>query len=169
MSFDELIRNRYSVRSYVPKEVPQNIVDEIIEAARVAPSAGNAQPTVVYVLGKDKFPLLREYVRYDFGAQNMLLVGYDKNLSLKRNIDNYDFGIEDTAIAITHMMLKITDLGLGSCWVGYINKQMKDVFNIEDNIELVALLPFGYITPGDVPNGKHNQRRSMEEFKRIIN
>ena len=68
-------------------------------------------------------------------------------------------------VVTTHMMLKITELGLGSCWVGsfYIDK-IYEMFNLENNIVPVVLLPFGYIAENNEPNERHFIRRPMKEF-----
>lgn len=68
------------------------------------------------------------------------------------------------------MMLKITDLGLGSCWVGsFYPEKIKEIFKLDKNIVPVSLLPFGYISENSAPSNYHTDRRSIEEFAKEIN
>lgn len=59
MEFNDVIKNRYSVRKFSDKEVSQKLIEEILEVGRIAPSAGNHQPTVVYVLDEEKIEKLK--------------------------------------------------------------------------------------------------------------
>ena len=169
MKFDEVIRNRYSVREYQNTIVNKKLVNEILESGRIAPTAGCENPVIVYVLNDDQIDKLKEATQYTFGAKNIFLICYDNNISYKRKQDGLDFGIQDVAITTTHMMLKVTDLGLGSCWVGsFYPDKVSKIFNLPDNIMPVAILPFGYIAENCKPRNSHFDRRDMEEFAKYI-
>ena len=67
----------------------------------------------------------------------------------------------NVGIAITHIMLKAVDLGLGTCWIGGCDKEkVKEILNLEDNLMVVALLPVGY--PDEAP--KPRPRLALEEI-----
>jgi len=165
MTYDEIIKNRYSVRSFNDKKVDNNLIKQILEAGRIAPSAGNKQPTIVYILNENNINNLDLATKYNFSKLNTFLICYDKDLSYKRGYDSLDFGCQDASIVITHMMLKITDLGLGSCWVGSFDTfKLKEILNLPDNIIPVALLPFGYLKESSVPSIWHEDRKEITEF-----
>jgi nitroreductase len=85
---------------------------------------------------------------------------------MKRPQDKFVFGITDSSIVTTYMMLKITELGLGSVWVGWFNPQkIKEIFDIPEEYEVASILPFGYIKKNYRRNENGKLRKSMEEFK----
>ena len=169
MKFDSIIKNRYSVRKYQNIKVEEQVISEIAECGRLAPSAGCENPVIVYNLNEEQMLKLKEATKYTFKTKNMLLVCYDNTVSYKRNNDNLDFGIQDAAIVTTHMILKITELGLGSCWVGdFDSNKLKIILSLDQNIIPVVLLPFGYIDEKNVPSKWHYDRKTMDEFLRKI-
>ena len=67
----------------------------------------------------------------------------------------------NTAIAITHMMIQATEMGLGNCWVRWFDdKKVKGVLDIPDNVEVMALLPVG--VPDETPEPR--PRVSIEDI-----
>jgi len=170
MNFDDIIKNRYSVRKYKDKIVENELVNQILESGRLAPTAGCENPVIVYHLSEDQIIKLKEATKYTFRAKNMLLICYDSTISYKRIEDGLDLGIQDASIITTHMMLKITELKLGSCWVGEFNEnKVKEIFNLENNIIPVAFLPFGYISENSTPSKLHYNKRTMDEFAKKLN
>jgi len=171
MELNEVIKNRYSVRKFSDKEVSSKIIEEILEVGRIAPSAGNHQPTVVYVLDEEKIEKLKRVPSAKihpvvFHSKQALLVCYNKNIEMKRPHDKFTFGITDSSIVTTYMMLKITELGLGSVWVGWFNpKLIKEILEIPGEYEVSSILPFGYIQKGNRPSKNHRERKSIEDFK----
>jgi nitroreductase len=169
MKFDDIVKERYSVRSYQDRIVEKEVVEKILESGRLAPTAGCENPVTVYILNEEQISKLKEATRYTFGAKNMFLICYDNNISYKREQDGLDFGIQDASIITTHMMLKITELGLGSCWVGsFYEDKVKEVLNLDENMIPVALLPFGYIGENSKPSSWHNDRKTMSEFAKVL-
>ncbi len=83
----------------------------------------------------------------------------------KRKYDGQDEGIVDSSIVSTHMMLQITELGLGSTWVASFDpSKAREILNIPDNLEIVNLLPFGYPAEDEVPSAMHAKRKSLDEL-----
>jgi len=173
MEFNDVIKNRYSVRKYTDEIVSQELIDEILEVGRIAPSGNNSQPTVVYLLDEEKLAKLKESsiskeTRISPGAfksKQAFLICYDKNKELKRPPDKFAFGITDSTIVTTYMMLKITELGLGSVWIGYFHPDsIKTVLQLPDNLEVSAILTFGHIHKSSKPDPKAT-RKPLEDFK----
>lgn len=167
MDFIELVKKRYSCRSFSEKQVEKEKIDLILEAGRLAPTAGNFQPQRILVItDKEKINELKECTAFTFDAPIVLAICYDKDVSWKRKYDGKDEGIIDVGIVATHMMLQIAELGLGSTIVGCFepNKAAK-ILNIPSNYELENLLPFGYPSEeGSKASSKHYERENIEKL-----
>ena len=163
--FYELMKKRYSCRSFTQKEVEQEKIDLILEVARLAPTAVNYQPQRILVINdKEKLSRLSECTKYGWNAPIVMIVCYDKNTSWKRKFDGHDEGIVDASIVTTLMMMEIVDLGLGTTWIGSFDPQkVRTVYNIPDNYEIVSILPIGYPSEDSTPSGKHYERKNIEE------
>jgi len=150
MEFDDLIRHRYSVRSFTSEKVDRNFILEILEAARMAPSAVNYQPWHFIVISDSEnlADIQEVYPRNWFKEVPVcVVVCSDHSLSWKRKSDGKDFADVDAAIAIDHLVLKATELGLGTCWVCNFDVEMtRKKLQLPDFIEPIALIPLGYTT-----------------------
>jgi nitroreductase len=123
MTFLELAKSRYSVRSFKDLPVEAEKLNMILEAGRCAPSAHNNQPQRIYIArSEDVRKKLASVCPCTFGAPVILVVCYDRTRDWKNKfMPGYESGETDAAIACTHMMLEAWELGIGSCWVGYFN------------------------------------------------
>ena len=138
----EIIRNRRSVRSYAPKSVPEEVLFKVMDAARLAPSAGNIQPWhFIIVKDEDKRARIAKGGRYGrFLAETpaVIVACGDKKASP-------DWYAVDTAIALEHMVLAATALGLGTCWVGSFDQEdIREMLKLPEKFEIVALMALGY-------------------------
>lgn len=168
-SFDDVILERYSVRIYEDKEVSKELINKILEVGRIAPTAACENPVIVYNLNKEQIIKMKEATNYTFNANNMFVICYENKLSFKRKQDNLDFGVQDASIVTTYMMLKITELGLGSCWVGsFYPDKVSSILNLPDNIIPLSILPFGYISSKSKPSEWHLDRKEMKDFVKEI-
>lgn len=160
MEFLKLAKDRYSVRKFCDKKIEKEKLDLILEVGRVAPTAVNYQPQRIFVLDTEEaLSKLKACTTYHFHAPLALLICYDKTVSWKRSYDGKDMGEVDVSIVATHMMLEVTNLGLGSTWVGHFDPQkIEDVFELPENIIPVALLPIGYPDETSIPHPNHNKR-----------
>ena len=165
MDFLQLAQKRYSCRKFLNKEVEQEKIEKVLEAGRWAPTACNFQPQRILVItDKDKINALKECTKFTFDAPVILVVCYEKQESWKRKYDGQDEGIVDASIVSTHMVLQITELGLGSTWVASFDPdKARGILNIPEALEIVNLLPFGYPTEDDVPNKMHKERKPLTE------
>ncbi len=117
MDFADLSRQRYSVRAYKPDPVEEIKLQQVLEAARLAPTAANRQPfrlIVIRTAGR-KEDLKRLYSREWF-SQAPLVIGIcaqPQGAWVRRDGKNY--ADVDATIAMAHLILAATDLGLGTC------------------------------------------------------
>lgn len=150
MKFDDLITSRFSVRSYTSEKVDKSIILEILKAARMAPSAVNFQPwQFIVITEKEDLNSIHEvYHRSWFKeAPVCIVVCADHSQSWKRKSDGKDFAAVDAAIAIDHLVLKATELGLGTCWICNFDVEMaRKKLELPDHIEPIAIIPIGYTT-----------------------
>ncbi len=165
MEFLELTKARYSCRKFLKKEVEIEKIKKILEAGKLAPTACNFQPQKILVItDSEKIEALKEATKFTFDAPVILLVCYDKNESWKRKQDGQDEGIIDASIVSTHMMLQITELGLGSTWVGSFNpSKAREILKVPENFKIVNLLPLGYPAEDALPSTKHEERKELQE------
>lgn len=165
MDFLKLARERYSCRQLSDKKVEKEKLDKIIEAGILAPTATNAQPYKIWLIesavAKEK---LAKANRYQFGAEIFFVVGAKKDEAWVRKFDNHNFAEVDASIVATHMMLEITELGLGTTLVGHFDEPLlKEEFPDMKEYELIAIFPVGYPTEDAKPSERHMVRRSVEE------
>lgn len=164
MEFDKLIRGRFSVRSFTNRKVERKIILEILEAARMAPSAVNYQPWhfIVITEPENRTEIQEVYPRTWFKeAPVCIVICADHQQSWKRKSDGKDFADVDVAIAIDHLVLKATELGLGTCWVCNFDVALaKKKLQLPDHIEPLAIIPIGY-TQSEAPV---KSRKSLSEI-----
>jgi len=154
--FDQLLEDRRSVRSFDDRPVKEQDLISIIKAARLAPSACNSQTWRFVAVTK------RETIQ-KLSAQGMrpvipnrwveqaplLIVGCSQLDVIANRIGTGVTGIEyyqiDLGIAMEHMVLKATELGLGTCWIGWFKEQkVKEILEIPKRIKVSAMLAVGY-------------------------
>jgi len=154
MEVFEAIKKRYSVRSYLAKSVPEEKLNEILEAARLAPSAHNSQDWK-FIVVKDvkKREEVADAAGQSFLAEAPIIiaaVGLDPEHILSSGVPAYAV---DLAIAMEHVALEAAEEGLGTCWIGaFDQEEVKKVLNIPEGCKVVALMPLGY--PADKPGPK---------------
>jgi len=151
------IRDRRSIRKFKPVPVPQEQLMQVLEAGRIAPSAGNRQPWKFVVVTDEQtraklVPMCRnqEFV----GQAGAVIVACAPDPSMK-------WHMVDVAIAVDHMTLAAQELGLGTCWIGAFEPDpVKELLGIPEEVKVVCVLPLG------VPDmeGSPKPRKTMEEF-----
>lgn len=162
MDWMQLIKQRYSVRAYLDRPVPQEAIDAILESARMAPSAVNKQPWKFVVVRSQsaREQLWNCYDRDWFkSAPLYIVVCGDHDQAWKRPADGKDHCDIDIAIATEHLALAATSLGLGSCWVCNFSAELcKKMLGLSSAWEPMVILPIGYPETDLVPmkNRKEN-------------
>lgn len=157
MDFLTFAKGRCSVRDYETKEVEQEKIETILEAARIAPSACNKQPIRIKVIHGEDLTIMND-VYPIFGAPLAFLVCVEEKEAWVRRYDQKNHGDIDATIACDHMMLCASDLGLDSVWVcAFDPEKMKDRFALPEGIQPVNLLVCGY--------GKAGTKKSSERYE----
>jgi nitroreductase len=159
MSLIDFILSRRSIRSYQQKDIPEEILAQILEAGRQAPSAVNKQP-IRFIIVKDN-EIKKEFSnglfnRFVKDAPVVIVGCADVNSLLTRK-----WAIIDTAIAMQNMVIASLTIGVGSCWIGAFNEDnVKKLLKIPGKWKVVALLTLGY--PAEQPNQKN--KKKLEEM-----
>jgi nitroreductase len=146
--FNRLVTSRFSVRSYTNKKVEKELILQILDAARLAPSAVNYQPWHFIVISEpgNLHEIHEVYHREWFKqAPVCVVVCANRNESWKCKSDGKDFADMDIAIAVDHLILKATELGLGTCWICNFDAVLaRTKLNLPDHIEPLVLVSLGY-------------------------
>ncbi len=175
MTFDEIVSNRYSVRAFDPSRpvAPEDIA-AMCEAARFAPSACNAQEWRFIAITDPGMrrqvclegmgPILRNKFMRD---APLIIVGCAELDIVANKIGTKITGIEyyqlDMGIALEHLVLKATELGLGTCWVGWINEdKLRAILGIPKHVKVMALIAVGYSTEKAAP------KRTRKPLRKIV-
>lgn len=163
MDFAALVQKRYSVRAYKQDAVEEDKIEQIMEAARFAPTAANRQPFKVIVTYSEKRENeLRSIYSADWFIQApvVICVCVMRGQSWVRK-EGKDYGDVDAAIVMDHIIMQATELGLGTCWIAAFDPQAaREVFELPDNVEPVLMTPLGY--PADSPRSK--KRKNLNEL-----
>lgn len=162
--FMRLAGERFSVRKFDGRAVEPEVVDQILQAGRLAPTACNRQPQRIAVVSSPEgLEKLRRCTECHFGAPAALLVCHDREACWKRSYDGASSGGIDAAIVTTHMMLAAAALGVGTTWVMHFDPEaVRREFAVPENLEPTALLVMGYPAPDAAPYPGHLERKPME-------
>lgn len=148
MNVGQAIKERRSVRKYTQVVPSREALKEVLEAARLAPTACNKQPfRIVCVTEERTLSMLKaSYAReWIATAQCIIVIIASHTQSWHRPCDGKDHADIDAAIAADHITLRATELGLGTCWVCNFDPSMvhRDL-NLAADEEAVILMPIGY-------------------------
>ena len=162
MEFEDVIRKRQATRKFSDRVVEDSILDKILEAGRLAPTAKNIQPIKIYIV-KDKLNSIDKASRCRYNSPVVLLICGNKKEAFK---DEFGSTYEtDASIVTTHMMLEATNLGVDNIWIRLFDENiLREEFSIPDEFVPIALLPIGYRSD-DCPNSpRHNIRKDINEL-----
>ena len=171
MNFSELVKNRQSVRSYLSTPVEREKILTCLESTRLSPSANNAQPwrfiivddatlknevaDAISSLGMNKFAKQAPVIVV------VVLESRDLVSTVAGSYQKKDYSSLDLGIAVHQFCLQATDLGLGSCIIGWFNeKRIKELLNIPKGKRVTLVLTLGY---SDAPI-REKQRKTLEEI-----
>jgi nitroreductase len=165
MDFLNLNQQRYSVRDYKSNLVEDDKLQQVLDAARLAPTAANRQPfqlVVIHTAGRQAD--LRRLYHREWFLQAPLIIGIctlPAAAWVRRDGKNY--ADVDATIAMDHLILAATDLGLGTCWVAAFDPAAaREILQLPDGVEPIAFTPLGY--PKDQPRPK--ERKPLTELVR---
>jgi len=143
----EAIKKRQSVRSYQDKEITEEILQQILEAGRLAPSASNKQ-NWKFIVVKDE-DLRKKLVpacknQGSVGEAPVVIAGCATDPDYVMTCGEHSYSI-DLAIALDHMSLEAASLRLGTCWIGaFYQDQVKEILGVPEDVRIVSLMPLGH-------------------------
>jgi len=167
MELMEAIKGRRSIRKFKKQDVPAEYINQLVEAASYAPSAGNIQPWEFIVV---KNPTVKEkLVKASYGqaqveqAPVIIVVCADE----KRSSMGYSkrgktpYCLQDTAAATQNILLTAYSLGLGTCWIGAFDEdEAKKALKTPEGVRPVVMIPVGF--PDVIP--KQRNKRLLNEI-----
>jgi nitroreductase len=165
VDFYQVIKKRKSIRKYKTDPLPDDVLNRILDAGRMAPSAKNYQPWHFIVIREPEMKkkvaeaCRNQFFMADAGA---IICGCALEKIAWGRMGNYMAAWpHDLSIALQHIILAATNEGLGTCWIGAFDEKMvKDVLGIPDDVRVVALTPVGY--PAE--EGKDRGRLNLEDI-----
>ncbi len=166
MKFSELVIKRRAVRAYQDRQIEEEKLAYVLEAARMAPTANNQQPfqlIVIHTEGRDE-ELSRMYHREWFrDAPIVICACAVPEEGWVRRQDKVNYRQVDVAIAVTHLTLAAAEIGLGTCWIGAFDPEATiEVLGLPEGVEPVVFVTLGY--PDDEPRVK--ERKPLEALVR---
>ncbi len=150
MDLKEAIRKRYSVRNFSDKVLPKKIIDEIIEYANLAPSAGNLQARDFVIINdnniKEKLSNAAFNQKFIVEAPiNIVVCANLKRISSYGNRGKELYCIQDASAAVEHILLLAVDNGLDACWVGAFDEnKVSKILDLPSYVRPIAIIPIGY-------------------------
>jgi len=149
LDFYDVVRSRLSIRAYKPDAVPEEVLNRILEAGRLAPSAKNYQPWKFIVV---KDPAIRQALvpacrgQGSVGQAPVVICGCALDAQVWKGMGGYwSAEAVDLTIAIEHMILAAAAEGLGTCWIGaFVEAEVRKVLAIPEGVKPIALTPLGY-------------------------
>lgn len=171
-SFSELVQNRQSDRAYLDKPVEKEKLDRILETARLAPSACNAQPwKFIVVTDPEKRSKVSDAATSKMLSMNhftkqapVQLVLVEENANFTSSVGGWAQGKHyphlDLGIVASHICLAAADEGLGSCMIGWCNeKKVREVLDIPKGKRVMLVILLGYAAQPL----REKKRKKMEE------
>ncbi len=138
-----IIKSRHSVRKYKPDTVDDNVIRDVLECARHAPTAMNLQPWLFGIVREksllEKIADLTDHGKFIAGAAICIAVFGEKKAK---------YYLEDCCAATETIILALQAYGVGSCWVAGEKKEyaeaVRKILDVPDGYTLVSLVPAGF-------------------------
>jgi len=177
MTFQDLLRARYSCRAYRTDPIPPEQVSQCLEAARLAPSACNKQPwrfAVVSDAEKRQAIVSRGFrgglpMKWALRAPILIVIGMERSIFTHRvatALSKVDYPWIDIGIAGEHLVLQATEFGLGTCWIGWINpKRLRRIVGWPRSVTPAAVITLGF--PAAVQQNRRPRKPLDEICKRL--
>jgi len=175
--FMDIVKNRYSVRKYSSKQVDRKDIDKCVEAARLAPSACNSQPWSFLICDdrdRNKWICSRifsgPYAMNSFAGEApvMIFVKTERSIYTARMggfFRGVQFSLVDIGIACEHFALQATELGMGTCWIGWFNeKALKREISLPPKEKIDIILSMGYPLENDIPLKNRKNIASIHQY-----
>jgi nitroreductase len=151
------IRTRREIREYLDKPIPEEILQKILEAGRLAPSSKNSQPWLFIVIRN------KDTLRKISGLTPTGVHIAKAPLAIAILMDCAKLPEIDGARATQNMVLAAWDLGIGACWVAnFYEDGVKDLLGAPQRMKLVTVMPFGY--PAEPKTNRKKNRKPLQEM-----
>ena len=168
MEFVEVIKNRCATRKFSNTKPTRELINQVLEAGRIAPTAKNNQPERIYIIEtEESLRKLDEATPCRYNAPVVLMVCANKAEAFtKGDHSSYEM---DASIVATHLMLMATNLGLDNIWIEMFDREkLISLFSLEENIEPVCLIPIGYKAEDCPESINHHNRKALTEIVKYI-
>ena len=165
MDFEKLIKKRASIKNYYQKKIRMEWAIEAIQAANLAPSPGNL-PLLKFIIMQDyeKIKAIAQACRQSFISQAPVLVvvcSDSKNAEIMYGQRAEKYIRQHAGAAIENFLLKITNMGLASCWIGaFSDETVRNILEIPESIEIEAIFPIAY--PSKIHPVEQRKKSSLE-------
>lgn len=147
---------RRSIRKYERKSLPADLMEKVLEAARLAPSASNAQNWNIMVVTDPD--LLEKLVP---ASADQRFVGECSAYLIGVARSDDEMSVIDVTIALDHITLRAVELGLGTCWIGDFDPEgMRNLLDVPEGQVVSICLTLGY--PADAPPAR--KRKPLTEL-----
>ena len=165
MEFKEVIRKRYSCKSFSDRPVEKEKLDAVLNAGRLAPTAKNLQEQHIYVVqSEEALAKIDAATPCRYSAPTVLVVAFDKTNVFTYPGEKRDSGVEDATIVATHMILAAADEGLDSCWINFFDPDKLAVaLGLPEKEEILMIMDLGYAADGAGPLPNHDSRKDISE------
>lgn len=165
MDVQEAIRLRKSVRVYDSRPVPEDVLNRVLEAGRLAPSAMNYQPWhFVVVRDPEKRKALSDGRYAKFLTQSPVVI-----VGLGDKVSSPEWHVVDTTIALQQMVLAATEEGLGTCWIGsFYEDKVKEALGVPERYDVVAMLAVGYPKDGADLGAVPAMAKNRKDLEKIL-
>lgn len=172
MEFFEVINKRRSVRQFKNDPIPEEHISQILEAAHLAPSAGNSQCARFYVVKDEE---IKKHLATDAGHQ-LFIAQAPVAIVIVADLDavgkgygergRSTYALQDTAVAAENILLAATALGYGSCWVGAFDEMVATkILDLPATLRPVAILPLGI---SNEPTTRVPPRKKIEDVTKVV-
>jgi nitroreductase len=175
MKFLDLVKERFSARKYLSQPVEREKIELCMEAVRLAPSACNSQPWKFIVVDEpellekvahETYSKVIAFNKFVSNAQAIAVILLEKPKLIAQiggRIKNKEYPLIDIGIAAEHFCLQATELGLGTCMLGWFNeKALKEILNIPKSKSIGLLISMGY------PDYNNQPRKMRKELAEIM-
>jgi len=165
MNTIEVLKTRRSIRRYINKPIPDEIIKDIIDCARLAPTANNKQPWLFVVIKdkklKEKIAELTDYGKFIKQADCCIAVF----------CEDTKYYLEDGSAATENILLAAWYYGIGSCWIAGDKKsyaeEIRKILEIPQKYKLVSLISLGYPEKEELKKSQDIKKKTLEEVMLI--
>jgi len=179
MKFEELVKTRQSTRKFENRHVDRELLDKCVEAARVAPSACNAQPWKYIIVDDPEkvrelagltYNKIVKFNKFTDDAAAFAVVVVEPGTFASHTgsfFSNLDYALIDMGISVENFCLQATELGIGTCILGWSRQnEIKKLLDIPRNKKLGVLIAIGYERDYKLRSKKRKDIDEMRSFNK---